>query len=84
MKVNHDKSYLLLSTQDSSSIQIENYRIKYSKTKKLLGINIDNKLKFYVLVGSLCQNANIKLNAVARITNYMELPKRRILMNAFF
>ena len=27
---------------------------------------------------------NRKLNALARIANYMELPKRRILMNAFF
>ena len=25
-----------------------------------------------------------KLNTLARVTNYMELPKRRILMNAFF
>ena len=25
-----------------------------------------------------------KLNALARVTKYMELPKRRILMNAFF
>ena len=49
-----------------------------------LGINIDNKLKFDIHVESISQKANRKLNALEGITNYMELPKRRILMNAFF
>ena len=69
----HDKCYLLLSSQESSSIQIENDTIKCSRTKKLLRINIDNKLKFG---GSSYQKVNRKLNAVARITNYIELSKR--------
>ena len=33
---------------------------------------------------SVCQKEIRKLNALATITNYMELPKGRILMNAFF
>ena len=73
-----------LSTQESASIQVENFTIKGSKAKKLLGINIDNKLKFDIHVESIYQKANRKLNALGRITNYMELHKRRILMNAFF
>ena len=84
MKANYDKCYLLLSTQECASIQVENFTIKSSKEKKLLGINIDNKLKFDIRVESIYQKANRKLNALGRITNYMELPKRRILMNAFF
>ena len=35
-------------------------------------------------MGNICQKANRKLNALARLTNYMELPKRRLLLNAFF
>ena len=50
----------------------------------MLGINIDNKLKFDFHVESIYQKAKRKLNALGRITNYMELPKRRTLMNAFF
>ena len=35
-------------------------------------------------MGNICQKADIKLNASARLTNYMELPKRHPLLNAFF
>ena len=41
-------------------------------------------LKFEKHINTICQKANRKLNALARITPYMELTKRRILMNAFF
>ena len=84
MKVNHDKCHLLLSTQEEAIIQIANTTIKCSKSKKLLGIVLDNKLKFEKHVENICQKANKKLNALARVTNYMELPKRRILMNVCF
>ena len=80
MKANHDKYHLLLSTQESFNIQIENFTIKSSKVKKLLGINFDKNLN----VESICQKANRKLNVLARIASYMELPKGRILMNASF
>ena len=69
MKANYDKYHLLLSTQDSVSIQVENFTIKSSKAKTLLGINIDNKLKFDIHVESIYQKANRKLNALGRITN---------------
>ena len=83
MKASHDKCHLLLSTQERFSIQIANFTIKSSKVKRLLGINLDKNLKFDIHVQSICQKANGKLNAVAIITNYMELPKKRFLMNAF-
>ena len=82
MKVNHDKCYLVLSTQGEANIQIANTTTKCSKSKKLLGI--DNKLKFDKHVESICQKTSEKLNALARVTNYKELPKGRILMYAFF
>ena len=84
MKVSHDKCHLLLSIQEEANIQIADRTIKYSKSKILLGIVLDNKLKFDKHVENICQKASKKLNALARVTNYMELPKRRILMNAFF
>ena len=84
MKVSHDKCHLLLSIQEEANIQIADRAIKYSKSKILLGIVLDNKLKFDKHVENICQKASKKLNALARVTNYMELPKRRILMNAFF
>ena len=47
---------------------------RYCTTKTLLGININNKLKFHVHVGIIGQKANLKLNALAKIRNYMEPP----------
>ena len=52
--------------------------------RKLQGVNFDNKLKFEKHAITICQKANRKLNALARVTSYMDLQKRRTLMNAFF
>ena len=84
MKANDDKCHLLLSSPDDSAlIQIENSTINYSKVKKLLGVHIYYKLKFDIHVETICKKAHRKLSALSGIRNYMVLPKRRILMNAF-
>ena len=83
-KVDHGKFHLLLSTPERTCIPIEYFTIKFCKAKTLLGININNKLTFHVHVGIIGQKVNIKLNALAKITKYMVLPKNHILMNAFF
>ena len=73
-KVDHGKFYLLLSTPESTCVQIEYFTVKYCKTKTVLGININNKLTFHVHVGIVGQKVNRKLSALAKITKYMELP----------
>ena len=65
-------------------VEIRMDSINCSRSQKLLGIVFDNKLKFDKYIENICQKANRKLNELARVANYMELPKRRILMNAFF
>ena len=82
MKANHGKHHLLLHTKEDANIQISYTTINCSRSQKLLGIVFDNKLKFDKHIENICQKANRKLNALARVINYMELPKRRILMNA--
>ena len=84
MKANHDKCHLLLSTQEEANTQIANTTTKCSLSEKSLGIILDNQLKFDKHFENICQKASRKSNALATITNYMELTKRRILMNAFF
>ena len=49
----------------------------------LLKIYFDDELKFNFHIEELCKNAERKLHALARVTLYMELLKKRILMNAF-
>ena len=76
MKVKYGKCYLLLSTQEESNIQISNTTTNCSRSQKLLGIVFDNKLKFDKHIEDICQKANRKLNALARVTIYMELNKK--------
>ena len=82
IKASNDKcDLLLISPDDSAIIQIENSTIKCCKVKKLLGAHTG---KIDIYVETVCKKAHRKLSAPSRITNCMELPKRRILMNAFF
>ena len=84
MKSNPDKCNLLVSTNDNVEIRIGNFRIENTKTKKLLGIQFDNKLSFDYHLSEICKKASRKLYALGRVTPYMNLSKRKILMNAFF
>ena len=44
---------------------------------------IDNKFHFDEHVTSLCRKASQKLNALARVAQYMNLAQRSLIMNAF-
>ena len=82
---NNDKSHLIFSSpKEDAAIQIEEPRIKWLKIKKLSGMHINYKLKFDTHNDAICKKAHRNLTALSRIINYIELPKRRILMNAFF
>ena len=84
MKSNGDKCHLIVSTNDTAEIQIGEYLIKSSTNERLLGVNIDSKLTFDSHVRHLCNKANKKLRALARITPYMTLEKKKLVMNYFF
>ena len=84
IKTNHDKYHLLLGTQDEANIQIVNVTIKCSSAKKRLRMAVDKKFRFGSHVEYLCKKVTRKLNALARLANYMNLTKRCILKNAFF
>ena len=55
-----------------------------SNSVKLLGITIDNHLKFDKHISLLCIKANRKLFALARISNYLTFHQKRTLIKAFF
>ena len=75
MKANPDKCHLLISNSDKVSICVHNYNIKSSKCEQLLGIKIGNKLNFNTHVNEICKKAGQKLNALLRVTPYMDLSK---------
>ena len=84
MKGNNDKCHLLLSEDESSEIHIEDSIIESNTYEKLRGIKIDSKLRFDDHIQDLCNKANRKLRALARAIPYMNLQKRKVLMNALF
>ena len=83
MKANSDKSHLLLSCNEPSTLVIDGSSIETNTKEVLLGITIDKDLKFDDHVNSLCKKACQKLNALARLPPYMNVEKRRIIMKAF-
>ena len=83
MKANLGKCYMLLRSTESLNFQISERVIHNSQSSNLLAVNFDNTLKFEKHINIICQKANRKLNALARITTYMELTNQCILMNSF-
>ena len=83
MKANTEKCHLLLSTKDTLTAKIGESIIKNSEHEKLLGVLLDNQLSFKKHINNLCSKAIQKLNALSRISSYMSLDKRRIIMKAF-
>ena len=83
MKVNTDKSHLLVSGNVRATAKIDNNYIESEKEQMLLGITIDSKLTFENHINNICKRASQKLNALARVAPYMNIQKRRIIMKSF-
>ena len=49
----------------------------------MLGVKFDNKLTFEKHITDICRKPSTKIYALARIALYMDLSKRRMVMNAF-
>ena len=84
LKANAEKCHLILSTDEPFSINIDNEVIKNSNNKKLLGINLNNRLGFDTHVANICNRVSKKLHALSRISQYMNIHKRRMKMKALF
>ena len=83
LKANPDICHLLINTDENVALKIKNETITNSSNEKLLGILFNNKFDFDENVTSLCRKASQKLNALARIAQYMNLAQLRLIMNAF-
>ena len=84
MKANADKCHVLLNASNELTVKINEVQIKNSQSEKLLGITIDNDLKFEDHINNICKKASAKIKALSRIARYMDLPKRNQTMNTFF
>ena len=83
MKVNSDKSHLLMSGNLTFLSNVDNNVIESENQQELLGILIDSNLTFKGHINNICKKASQKLNALARISPYMDIQKRRTIMKSF-
>ena len=83
MKANANKCHLLVGFDESCTAKIEDFSIKNSTEEKLLGVKFDSNLSFEIHITSLYKKASQKLHALATISHYMDLNKRRNLMENF-
>ena len=83
LKNNVDKCRVLVSTNKAVGIKIGDSKIENSEWEKLLGVKLDVNLNFNDHISNLCKKASRKISALARVTPFMGLSKRKLLMNAF-
>ena len=84
MKGNVDKCHVVLSTHEDMYVKIGTSHIKRSCSEKLLGEKIDSDLNLEEHISSICKKDCAKLNAIARISPYIDEGKRQLVENAFF
>ena len=83
LKANAEKCHLILSSDESFSINIDNEVIKNSNNKILLGINLINSMDFDTHVTNICNRVSKKLHALMRISQFTNIHKRRMTMKVF-
>ena len=85
MKLNQEKCHLLVSGKKIENIwsEISHTKIWESPKQKLLGVVIDRDLRFDGYVSKLCRKTGQKRSALARLSHYMSLKQRWVLMKSF-
>ena len=84
LKGNADKCQFLVSTSQEVSLNVNNFKIKNSDYEKRLGVKFDSKLRFDQRIADLWRRASRTIHTLARVTPFMNLSKRRLLMSSFF
>ena len=82
MKISTDKCHLLVSENKNGQmwVKLERDIVWESNDVKLLGITLNNKLKFDKHVFNICSEGNRKLRALTRVANFFK--KRLIAFKA--
>ena len=85
MKLNPDKCHLLVAGNKHEHIyaKIGDSCIWESRETRLLGLSLDNKLKFENHIVGLIKTAHNKLSALIRYSGILNFEKRRELMKSF-
>ena len=80
MKANQDKCHPI----ENVVMLIDPFEIKNINCGKRLGVKVDSRLNFSDHLDGIIKKAGHRINTLSRITPFMILGKRRIIMNSFF
>ena len=89
MKPNQGKCHLMVLDRNhrnydaQSFVYLDNAFLENESIAKLLGVNIDDKLKFENHISKLLKKANSKLYALLRVSKFMSHSKLRLLLKSF-
>ena len=76
MKANQDKCHVLVSKNENISKHIDPFEIKNTNCEKLLGIKVDSRLNLDLEhLDGIIKKASRKINALSRITPFMNITK---------
>ena len=82
----HKFPAIILNKKESEvkyKLTIDNSDIESIKSVKLLGISIDDRLRFDQHISTLCFKAAVQLNALGRLQKYMGKPEKFAIVNSF-
>ena len=84
MTLNPEKChYMVIGSRDlSHEIKLNNSKITSSNEEKLLGIFPDSKPNSESHIACLSRKAGQKINALARLKNYLTSDQRKLLLNS--
>ena len=74
----------LMETETTTWSKVNTFKTKNSNCEKVLGVKFDSKLRFDQHMTGLCRIASRKIHALARVTPFINLWKRRLLTNSFY
>ena len=84
MEANDNKCHLLVSGKNNVTMSASGFKIENTECEKLLGIKVDCRLNFENYLGGAIKKASNKINALSRITPFINLSEKKMLMNSFF
>ena len=82
MVLNPEKSHFMCIGQKidhAETLNFNNLAIKNSKEVEILGITLDRNMNFHTHIKNICRKAGQKLNALLRISPYLDQSKKVLL-----
>ena len=85
MKLNPDKCHFIIAanTHEHLWVKVGESLIWESQEEKLLGVTIDNNLKFSIHLSNICKKASQKLSALGRVAKLLPFQRKRVLLKTF-